>query len=149
MISEDELSDDTKELIAETKKGLNEIEKVVGEFQAKQKEMQRFVNKTEAEVERLESKELDIIRNLKAKATSQQHKNRGKLFSFVFWFFSLIFVAFLAVVIQYAPIEYQVSLCVCFLTLISWEYVSDKWEYVVEYFFDFFGIHQDPINAPY
>jgi hypothetical protein len=89
-------------LIAETKKDLNEIEKVVSEFQSRQEEMKRFVGQAEVEVERLENKELEIIGELKAKAANAR---RGK-FSMAFWFFTVVFIAFLVALLQYAPIEY-------------------------------------------
>jgi uncharacterized membrane protein (DUF106 family) len=144
LVSEDELSDDTKELIAETKKDLNEIERVVGEFQVKQEEMRKVVGKAEAEVERLEAKELDIVRELKTGSTSLKAKN-SNTFTLMLWIFSLVVVAFFAISIQYAPIEY-IILLTC---QSSWEGLSDKWEYMLETVFDYFGIERPGGNAPF
>lgn len=102
------MSDDTRELIAETKKDLNEIEKVVHEFQAKQEEMKRFVGKAEVEVERLEQKELEMIKELKLKAGEGKKK-----FSLFFWFFTVVFLAFMVSLLRVAPIKYYYYVYKC------------------------------------
>lgn len=100
------MSDDTKELIMETKKDLSEIERVVQEYQARQSDMKKVINKAESELDRLEEQELDILKRMK-KETVEKKKSGSTKWTLVI--LSAIFIVFLGVLIQYSSfIEYHI-----------------------------------------
>ena len=134
------MSDDTKELIMETKKDLSEIERVVQEYQARQSDMKKVINKAESELDRLEEQELDILKRMKRETVEK--KSGSTKWTLVI--LSAIFIVFLGVLIQYSPFIEYIYLCFILLHIgnrtCSWEFLNEKWQYLVETVFEFVGL---------
>lgn len=83
---------------------MGEIERVVGEYQARQEELKRASSKAEEELDRLEAKELEIVRELVTEKKRNETRKNG--FSGLFFIFSLAFIVLIAVIVNYCMTMY-------------------------------------------